>query len=440
VHENYSKKTISKQAFLGSPKLPGVYIYWTKAKVPIYVGKAINLKNRLNSYLNLKLEPKTARLMQKAYYFSVIKVTNEVEALLLEAKLVGKFKPKFNIQLKDDKHPLYIKIIDGRYPIVKTARKVEIGEKTRNVFGPFPSGANVKFVLRFIRKIISYSDHMPQKKPCLYSQIGLCNPCPSVIAKEDDMVIQKNQLAIYKENIRLVRNILSGKTNQIYKQIEKNMKIASKLQNFEKANYYKQILERLNYISQPIGNVDKFMENPNLLEDVRFQEIVELEKVVGQYLKVGKLHRIECFDIAHLLGQNPTASMVTIIDGFEEKNLYRRFRIFQKKTQSDTDSMAEVARRRKKHLADWGVPDLIVVDGGRTQLNVFLKEFDGEDMPIIGLAKRFETIIIKVNDEFVEIRATGGALNVLQRIRNEAHRFARVYHHSLVTKTLLGKN
>jgi excinuclease ABC subunit C len=439
MSEKYLKEIITKKAFLKAPLNPGVYIYWNNLETPIYVGKAKNLKNRLKSYQNIKLEPKTFRLMKEAKYFSTINVTSELESLLLEAKLVAKYKPKYNIQLKDDKHPLYIQITSDYLPIIKTVRRIDITKNKNKYFGPFPSSQNVKFILKFIRKIIPYSTHLPGKKACIYSQIGLCNPCPSDIFKETDTNLRQMQIKLYKMNIKLILKILDGNTNKVYKFLNKTMLQKSGQLLFEEANYYKNIIEKFNYISQPINKIDSYIDNPNFIDDIHSKELNELLNILKKYFNINKLSRIECFDIAHLMGQNPTASMVTFINGSAEKSLYRKFKVIQKKGNSDIDSMREIANRRLKHLDDWGIPDLIVVDGGKSQLNVFQSIFINTDINIIGLAKRFETIVLKNNNQFVEIRAENSALNLLQRIRDEAHRFARVYHHNLITKTLLGE-
>ncbi|MFA5911883.1 MAG: hypothetical protein WC815_24150, partial [Vicinamibacterales bacterium] len=179
-----------------------------------------------------------------------------------------------------------------------------------------------------------------------------------------------------------------------------------------------------------------------LYEDVRESELRALKKILeASSIKIKSLTRIECFDVAHLQGTNASASMVTFLNGAPDKSLYRHFRIRQKKGQDDYESMREVAGRRKKNLDAWGKPDLIIVDGGKGQMSVFLKEFEAEQIPVVGLAKRLETLVIPVKTLGVngikEYRLPKGpALNLVQRIRDEAHRFAQAYHHKLFTKSL----
>ncbi|HJY98984.1 MAG TPA: UvrB/UvrC motif-containing protein [Patescibacteria group bacterium] len=422
------------------PQTAGVYVFF-KGKTPIYIGKANNIKRRLSSYLDLNLEPKTRKMVTEARYISFVKVTSELEALLLEAKLIRKFMPHYNIAAKDDKHPLYIIITKEEYPRVISARKPDLANiKTKSVYGPFPSSANVRSVARMIRRIFPYSDHKLGTRPCLYSHIGLCSPCPNSIELENGLKTKKAKKQIYLSNIKKVKKILDGKIGTLVHDLESEMKIASASLNFEAASELRDSLQKLQYITSPQIPVEGFMENPNLYEDLRNKETLELKQILSKWdIKVKKLKRIECFDIAHLAGTNPTASMVTFIDGEADKTLYRHFRIRQKKGGSDTDSLKEVIKRRRKHLKTWGRPDLVIVDGGKPQVGTFIRELENEDIAVIGIAKRFETLVIPVKKNSTLILKEyklprGSALNLVQRMRDEAHRFARKYHHTLISK------
>ncbi len=411
------------------PESAGVYIFFGD-QTPIYIGKAINLKRRVSSYFDLDLAPKTARMVSSANFISHIRVNSELESLLLEAKLIRKYMPKYNVISKDDKHPLYITITKDSFPRVISTRK-------DGTFGPFPSSRNVKSVLKMLRRIFPYSDHKLGKRACFYSHIGLCNPCPNQIKKPEE----KKK---YLKNIRNIKLILEGNINKIKKDLEKEMEVASKNQDFEMAAEIRDQIQKLEYITKPQMPTDFYMENPNLYEDQRVLEIKEFGKVVKKYSRfaIKNLERIECFDIAHLSGTNPTASMVVLINGEPENSEYRHFKIRQTKGQSDYDSMREVAQRRIKHLKDWGVPNLIIVDGGVGQVNTFkevIKEFMGKsikDIPIVGIAKHPDRLI--VGDE--KIKLEGPTLNLVQRIRDEAHRFARRYHHHLISKEYQNEN
>lgn len=433
------KILISKSEIRKVPETPGVYVF-LKEKKALYIGKAVNLRSRLISYLSTAVGPKTERMINQSEAFFYIKVSSELEALLLEASLIRDKQPVFNTVSKDDKHPLYIKITKEKYPRVLTARKADVKKGAKASFGPFPSSNNVRSVLKMLRRIIPFSDHKIGRKPCIYFQIGLCSPCPSQIeslASSNREELRK----LYKKNVRLLIGILSGRSKAVMASLYKEMGSYSKRQLYEKAAEVKNKIERLEYITQPITPASSFIENPNLSEDVFEEESRNLKTLLSRYLgNLDTLDRIECFDVAHLGGTKQTASMVTFIKGEPEKHLYRHFRIRTVKKADDTASLKEVALRRHKALDSWGKPDIILVDGGKAQVGVFAEIFSKEGIPVVGLAKRFETLVIPnprgVMTNFVEIRVKPPALNLVQRVRNEAHRFARAYHHLLLKKSL----
>lgn len=423
------------------PDTPGIYIFFAD-KNPIYIGKAVNLKRRVLSYFDLNLETKTARMVENAKKLSFIRVTSDLEALLLEARLIRKYMPQYNITAKDDKHPLYIIITKEKYPRVLTGRKVDLKKLPVKIyFGPFPSAGNVRFVLKLIRRIFPYADHRVTKRGCLNSHIGLCKPCPSDIEALNDEDIKIALRKEYLKNIRRINAVLSGKFKGITNELEKEMQLFSKEERFEEAKNTRDQIQRLSYITSPQIPAEFFMENPNLYEDLRRREMKTLQKILLKYFKMGMPQRVECFDIAHLAGTSPTASMVTFVGAEPEKKLYRHFKIYQNKKNSDVDSLREVIKRRLKHLKDWGRPDLIIVDGGKPQVGVFVHELRNTNIPVVGLAKKFETLVIPTHiNETVKLAEykvpRGPTLNFLQRIRDEAHRFARVYHHKLLSKAI----
>ncbi len=421
------------------PENPGIYQFKDESKKVIYVGKAKNLKNRLGSYFSNQLLPKTAQMISNAKSVDYIIVASEFEALLLEANLIKRYKPKYNIALKDDKSPLYIGITKDKLPRIITFRKPELDElNLREYFGPFLTGFSSKRVLRLIRKIFPYSTHFPSKKICLYHQLGLCDPCPSEIENETDSIKKQELRKRYLKNVRGVKNILNGKLGQVGIDLTKEIKELSKEEKFEEAKITANQLKTFKYLSEaPQYDIEEYLENPNLIEDIRQSELYELKNLISGYIKVQNLKRVECFDIAHLSGSFPTASMVTFVNADIEKKFYRHFKIYNKKRNSDVDSMREVITRRLKHLDDWGRPDLIIIDGGKPQLSAVHDLLENQKIPFIGLAKQFETVVIrKLDGQFIEIKATGKALNFLQRIRDEAHRFARRLHHKQVRDSI----
>jgi excinuclease ABC subunit C len=431
-------KEFSKDNIKESLQVSGVYLLYNEKKQVIYIGKAKNLKNRLSSYFNPSLGSKTEKMVSEAVYFRVISVDSEVEALILEANLIKRYLPKFNFALKDDKHPLYIRIINNGVSYVATCRKKDINKNTDVYYGPFPSSQNVKSVLKLIRRVVPYPDHPPTKRVCINHQLGLCDPCPSQLSNSESLDTKMALIKTIEGNVKRVRRILEGKTKQLEQTLQRLMYKASNEENFELAKRYRDMLEKLNYItSTRVKNAWDYLENPNLLEDIRKKRIEKLKDFLSDVVSLKNLSRIECYDISHISGVATVASMVVFIDGIEEKSLYRRFRVTQERGVSDTDSLKEVAIRRKKHLDDWGIPDLIVVDGGKPQVRVFREIFEELNIPIIGLAKRNETVFwIDLSGKYLEKKPSGDALFLLQRMRDEAHRFARSYHHNLFSKIL----
>ncbi len=410
---------ISTKAFVKLPEVPGVYTFWKK-NLPIYIGKAVNLKSRLNSYLALNLGVKTTQMMSEANSVTYIQVTSDLEALLLESSLIKQYKPKYNIVLKDDKHALYILITKEKFPRVLTSRKF-------GNYGPFPNSTNVKTIMKHVRKIFPYSDHKLGKKPCFYSHIGLCNPCPNQIVQSTQYIVLRKQ---YMQNIRNIKLVLSRKFNLVRKNLEKDMKNLSKLEKYEEAKKIYDQIKTLDYITQEKIDTQKFLENPNLVEDRRNEELKSLSKL----LNIKNLQRIECYDVSHLAGVSATASMVVFIDGEKEISEYKHFKIRQINGQSDVDSMREIANRRAKYLDSWGTPNLIIVDGGLAQVKIFNQVYEKLDIPVVGIAKQPDRLVFPNG---TKIRLQGLTLQLVSRVRDEAHRFARRYHHLLVSKKLL---
>ena len=371
------------------------------------MGKAINLKSRLESYFSLNLSPKTKSMVGEATDIYFIRVTNGLEALLLEAKLIKLLQPKYNFIAKDDKHALYIKITGDRYPRVITARK-------KGIYGPFPSSAKVYSVLRTLRNIFPYADHKLGKKACLNNQIGLCHPCPNTINTAETK-------KAYFKNISNIKKILSGNADKVIKNLEKEMEKLSSREKYEEAVNLRNQIESLKYVTQRRVSENLFLENPNLNEDIKNEELRELEKV----LKMRRLHRIECYDVSHLSGYLATASMVTFIDAEADKSQYRKFKVKESEN-NDVRVMAEIAERRVKHLNNWGIPDLIFVDGGEAQAKEFEKVFKKYKIPVVPITKGRERFNFPGRK----------AIRLITRIRDESHRFANKYHNLLFRKNL----
>lgn len=422
---------ISKENFLKLPSVPGVYTFW-KNKKPIYIGKSVNLKSRLNSYLQVNLGIKTKKMVSEATDMTYVEVNSDLESLLLESFLIKRHKPKYNIVLKDDKHALYIVITKEQFPRVLSVRKLDTNNFTVNSsFGPFPSSTNVKTILKMIRKVFPYSDHKVGKKPCIYSHIGLCNPCPNALTNGGS----ESDIKSYRNNIRNIKLVLSRKFNVVRKSLQSEMNKLSQAQKYEDAVLIRERIKTLDYITQKRINEESFIKNPNLTEDIRAEELNKLQILLsGSGISVPSLNRIECFDIAHLQGVSPTASMVVLIDGEKENSEYRHFKIKQKKSQSDYDSMREIVKRRIKNFDKWDRPNLIIVDGGLGQVKIFYQQLKDLGIPVVGIAKHPDRLIFT---DGTKVKLTGRVLELVSRIRDEAHRFARRLHHKLLSKSLI---
>ena len=418
------------------PKLPGVYLFADKAGRVIYVGKAISLAERVKSYFkkNSLSNRKIAKMVGQIASISFIPVQSEIEALLLEARLIWEKQPVFNTMLKDDKSFLYILITDEEYPRVVLARKSD-GLKGIH-FGPFPKTATARQVLKFLRRIFPFSTHKIGRSVCFYSHLGLCQPCPSEIQKLPTSK-QKAARKIYLTNIRYLKNVLQGKTRKVIADLEKEMQREATEENFEKAKFLRDQIEKLKYTTLPRTKIVSYLENPNFLENLSGQEISDLKKVLSPFFPNLNLERIECFDISNLFARDATGSMVVFTEGIQEKNEYRRFRIRRKGRPNDVAMLQEVIRRRLTH-SEWSLPGLLIVDGGKGQVHGALSvlEESGILIPIVGLAKRLEEIVIPQGKSFQILRllADSPALNLLKRVRDESHRFAIAYHQKIRKK------
>ncbi len=402
------------------------------------MGKAVDLRSRVSSYFTTKaLGEKTRLLVSNIHKIRITLVESELEALLLEAHLIKKYKPFYNIRLTDGKSYLMVRItIKDIYPRVLIARNASNIDDI--YFGPFPNSSFVKLVLKTIRKAFpfqSVANH--PKRICLYNHLDLC-PCPTM---NDSVKLRQ----MYKKNIKSIIQIFEGKTKKIIRELEKKRDNFSKVEKYEQALIFQKKIEALEYITQPYHTPYEYDVNPNLRLDIRENEIKDLTLILREHgLGIKKLKKIECYDISNTQGTNATGSMVVFMNGDKESSLYRKFKIRRSATPDDFASMKEVLKRRLKHL-EWKYPELIIVDGGKGQVSAALETFKEMQVqiPLIGLAKREETIIIpdfqsgKLFFNEVSLPKDVKALHLIQRIRDEAHRFALTYHRKLRSKTLL---
>lgn len=423
------------------PSRPGVYLFKDKGGKIIYVGKAKDLKKRVSSYFSKALKDfKTTSLLKNIIAVDYIIVNSEIEAFLLEANLIKKHKPFYNIKFSDDKFYPYVKIssvvaagIKDKIPYIVITRNKDTKEGT--YFGPYPNVESLKIVLKLMRKLFPFqSVKNHPKKNCLYYHLNQC-PC---------IPLHPENLEGYKKNIRNLISFLDGKKVSVIKNLKKEQKEFIKKEEFEKAKTSQTKIEKIELITSEQYDPFRYMERPNLYYERVAEEVKSLGKILGDYnLEIGDLRRIECYDISNFSGKEATGSMVVFINGDSAKSEYRKFKIRLKSTPDDFFMHQEMMSRRIRHLEDWGMPNLLVIDGGKGQVSSILKILVRHNIsiPVVGLAKRIETIVIPYKPafgslEFIEVNlphSTPG-INLLRRIRDEAHRFAITYHRLLRKK------
>lgn len=410
------------------PRKPGVYWFKDKDNQILYVGKATSLSSRIGQYFQEPLERKTKKMVAKAVDVDWAETNSEVMATVLEAKLIKQYQPKYNVQLKDGKRHLYLGITKDNYPRVKVLRRPEL-EDLKFWAGPFPSSVALKQLLRWIRRIFPYCSCSPaRKRPCLYYQIDLC-PGPGIVSKKK-----------YLENINSIIKFFSGQSEELLEELKKEMHDLAGKQKFEEADEIKkqiQQLERIIYSKRRLSG-QKLQINKGL--DKIKQILIKYQNVDPFYLQ-----RIEAYDIANLTDKVIVGSMVVLTNGEVDKSEYRKFKI-KRRVQDDPKALAEIIRRRLNHQ-EWMYPQLILVDGGRPQLQAVipvLRKFDliGET-GIIGLAKQNETLVIPKFDgrqvsavKRLNLSANSPALKLLQVARDESHRFAQKYLHKKLDLSL----
>ncbi len=411
--------------FFDRSKIPhksGVYIYKDSKGLILYVGKAIDLYSRVASYFNRDQTPKTATLVEKIADIDTIIVESELEALILEANLIKKFRPPFNVRLMDDKDYLYIGLTKEDFPKVITARRADL-KSLKKYWGPFPSARIVKDTLKLLRRVFpwcagkGYRQQALGNRACFYYHIGLCpGACVGLISKDD-----------YNKIIRSFSKFLDGKKEELVKDLTKQMLKFSDEEKFEEAGNLKKMLSGISYMTQT-NRVSAYLENPNFLEDENRLAIEQLQKD----LNLSKLpERIEGYDISNIQGKDATGSMVVLTNGEIDKSQYRKFKIRLSGRPNDVGMHKEMMRRRLKH-SEWQIPDLIIIDGGRGQVRGVLNEIRKTkyDIPILGLAKRAEWLY-PPEGEIIKLSKKSLSLKLLQKLRDESHRFAITYHRKL---------
>jgi excinuclease ABC subunit C len=406
-----------KEKINNLPDTPGVYIFKDNSGKIIYIGKAKSLKKRVISYLGRDLSSKTVALMSCVSDIEYRLTPTESLALLLEASLVHQHQPKYNVSLRDDKSFPFVKITNEEFPRVYITRKKEADGS--RYLGPYTSAKLLREVLKIIRRTFPYrSCKSLPKKACIYYRLKLSPaPCIGKINKEE-----------YAKTIEDICLILEGKTDTLIKELSLDLILRAKEQRFEEAAKIRDQINALSAISQSSAGCASCDE----LEDLK------------NLLKLDKLpERIEAFDISNISGKDATGSMVSFYRGLADKNNYRRFRIKTVETIDDYKMLSEVIKRRYSRLIEGKLPlpDLILIDGGRSHLLTSHRQLKklGVEIPLVGIAKEQENIYISGRVSPIRLKSDTPALNLIRRIRDEAHRFAVAYHHVLRRKKIIGR-
>jgi excinuclease ABC subunit C len=470
------------------PHKPGVYVMRDRLKRVIYVGKARDLRKRLSHYFTpsrqMRADPKTRALIESIWEFEWHLVRSEAEAVLYEGRLIKEFRPKYNVSFRDDKRFLLVRVDpNDPWPRFQLTRLRK--DDGARYFGPFAHSGALRATLSAIRKkfgIRSCRPPVPGERDyrhCLDHIIKNCSaPCIGKITQED-----------YLRRVDEACEFLDGASRQMIEQVETEMKAAAEKLDFEKAAELRNLLDDLKRTTKPMTRFTR-KALPGAINPE--EDLV----VLADALQLGRVPRImECFDISNISSTHIVASMVRFKNGVPDRANYRRYRIKGTPTQDDFASMAEVVRRRYSRLlreeqqgkakiedrdgssVDYspefsqqspseslhqlstlnaqpstlnprpsnisdqpsGLPDLIIVDGGKGQLSSACKELQRLglfEQPIIGLAKEFEEIYRPGRPLPLRLPEDSGALKMLQRIRDEAHRFANSFHSLLLKRRI----
>jgi excinuclease ABC subunit C len=461
------------------PHKPGVYLMRDRFHRVIYVGKARNLRKRVGQYFTpsrtMRADLKTRALLEAIWDFEWHLVGSEPEALLLEGRLIKEFRPRYNISFRDDKRFLLVKV-DTReeWPRFRLTRMKN--DESAKYFGPFAHAGALRQTLAFMRKkfgVLTFGRGNPSERELKSSTY-------QVPMKLADTTVEQ-----YRERVNRACEFLAGQSKELLEALEQEMKKAAAALDFERAAELRNMLDDLRKTTKPMARYTRDMRH-RLGVTSTVDPVADLAALGDALGLGGPPRRMECFDISNISTTHIVASMVCFVDGRPANYLYRRFRIKTVEGQDDFASMGEVVRRRYTrvlHEAAVGasrapsskaesdehidyapefsqeklrdavarvgdepetpgvprLPNLIIVDGGKGQLSAACRELQRlrlEEVPIIGLAKEFEEIYRPGRPQPLQLPHDSGALQLLQRIRDEAHRFANGYHQLLMKRRI----
>lgn len=424
---------LEKVKLLSLPLGPGVYQFYDQSKQIIYIGKAVNLRRRVLSYWQNyhQLTPAKQQLVDSIAHIKWQETGSEIEALLLEASLIKKYQPKYNIVWRDDKRYIYIAISADAFPRVYLTRKLA---PSGQFFGPFTSVQAARETLKAIRKIWPYrSCRAMPKRVCLYYQLGQCpGPCQGLISK-----------SAYQKIIHQLSLFLQGKKQLVVKRIQTELDKYTQELNKLKPEDRIVIEQKIISLTWQLQQINKVLATSRVLslEERYANDVVELGKILGLQKPP---RRIEGYDISNLYGAQAVGSLVVFVDGEASPQDYKRFKLGGNSANlGDVPLLREMFRRRLAH-DDWLKPDLIIIDGAKAQVNAVynLLKQAGWDVPVIGLAKdrglrsarALDKVYFPGESKPLQLSLNSPALFLLKRVRNEAHRFAISFHRHIRRK------
>lgn len=438
------------------PAATGVYFFKDSKGKIIYIGKAANLRSRVGSYFNkgASLNAAKSAMLEKAVKIDWQICDSEIEALVLEARLIKQHRPKYNVLMKDDKNyffvgvtnPNFLKKISGwqakkewprvfitHQPFARAQNSLPAHYKLLTKYiGPFTDGGALKMTLKLLRKNFPYRTCKNLvSKPCFYHHLSLCP------AHSREPAARKK----YLTDLKMLTSILKGGRKSVLANLKGQMKKRALKKEFEKAAELRDLLRNLENVFKHRRVIADWTRKAIQTQDEYPVLEHELKELIGAKPEI---RRVECFDISNISGQNATGSMVVFsAQGGEnfisKQSEYRKFKIKTILNKSDDPAMmAEVLERRLKH-SEWPLPQLIILDGGKGQLSAGLKILKKLKLsiPICALAKKEEELYLPERKNPIRLKSLSSELGFLfQRIRDEAHRFAISYHHTIRSRGL----
>jgi len=432
-------KFLAKSKIFQLPKGSGVYAFQKRVKL-LYIGKAANIKERVKNHFSQPAY-RNNLFINRVSKIGYLKTDSEIEALILEANLIKKYQPKYNVIWRDDKNYFFVGVTREEFPRVFITHQPKLQTtnyklQTKYV-GPFVDGKALKQTLKILRKVFPYrSCYKIPNRPCLWYHLNRC-PAPCLLKSKFIKEIPVDSLKIKKISQRNAKNLMKiikeGK-NPVLKELKREMKLAVKKQDFEEAAK----------IRDQINSLERVVAHAKIFESGAPQKFdwPQVQKILQKILKTkNKILRIEAYDVSNIVGQEATGSTVTFINGLPDKNFYRRFKIKVAGKPNDIAMIKECLKRRFKH-PEWGLPDLILIDGGKAQLNAARQCLNSKfkHIKIIALAKKKSELFVESREKSILLKSLPREIfNLILQLRDEAHRFAISYHKKLRYKALLEK-